>query len=361
MSKNHISNGSPEVYNSARFSYPESPIHGERGSAAVGAAVVIGMLGLVAIPVLGFAGNLIGSRVTQGVDEEKAHVEAEHLGTDNVNFACRTLNFFDATGSEVPLPLNFRGYEIPESWTKYTFNEGTIAVIETCQDDAKPSAVTSEEGDIITTESGRSIYMKVKVINTDNIVSDISFPKGNLDITKTEGAFMTGLNAASQNGKMALMAACLPAKLGAKATGNDIDCTEFSAFATEFVNKIETKGQITAEEAVLRAIQEKGSAAVWENHTLPAFIDSIACEVVQESGEDALEALRIKMTGTNPTPDFSKDMYDKYAGSFLAEKDSSVEVLPNVKIKELGETYVPECYSKAITDPTTGLTELLGK
>jgi hypothetical protein len=368
MSRNTSSNNyspepSAELLDAPRQQDPGLFIQNERGGVAVALATTLSVLGLVGIAVAGPAGSWIGTRVTQEVDAKESKVVAEHLATKAVNFSCRTHDFFDASGSVIDLSMHVRGYTIPESWTRYKFENGSIAVLETCQDESKPSAVTSTEEDVITTESGESFYMNVVEINRDNIVSKIQFPANNLKITKTEGTGMTGIKVASGGGKLALTAACLPVKAGVAAAGNSIDCTEFAGFATKFVNAMDTSGQITAQEQVLKAIQQEGGAAIWETQTLPAFIDSIACEVVQENGEEALEALRIKMTGKNTTPDFSKDMYADYAGSLLAKPDeTNTEALPKVTIKALNEPYDPKCYSKAVADPETpGLFKLVGK
>lgn len=355
-------NNSPEQIESLCIPSSERVLRNEEGGVRVwfGALALSAVLSVGAIVGGTIVGNFLSLRPKQTVDEEKSVINATHILTDSIEMPCKANSFYAAEGSVVNLPMTIKDKEIPEFYTRFTFEKGSTPALTTCEDESKDSAITSKEDGVITTKSGEAMHLRIVDINTDNIVTTIKFPEGNKFITRRDGALMSALIARSQDGKLAITAACLPFKLGAKVAGKSLDCGAIASVATRYVNKIETNGQITAEDVVLRNIQQRGSEESWQQQTLPAFMDSLACKAINDGGDEALQALRIRMTGTNPAPDFSKDMFDKYRGNVLLEKDSDVKILPKVKITA-SKPYVPKCFSNSTTDINTGLITLLGK
>lgn len=293
----------------------------------VGAGLAIGSL--VAGSYYGF--NQWGENAGQplmsvSANDSTSHGEAKTLLIDPIELGCVTSQVYDLKGFVVKFQMLAAGHQVPQFGGQVTFKDPTRLNVDTCQRDTSKLAkkVAIEPTQVVDPITGYKHTLVQVPISTIEVRAQ--YPVGN----KTEEVdSYTGLKYVG--GLAGILSAEIKVPCLAVTLNNTEACDAFAGHIDGFKRNFDTKAANTAEEDVLKYVQDKGSVASWANTEL-AIRDAYITQAINKTGNAAIaQTIDVQFVDdngkvTNAMPDFAKDSFDAYRKTGVLAPDDNLEI-----------------------------------
>lgn len=335
----------------------------EQGGVPRFIAMGIGAATLATIALLsGPAGSFLGSiqpKARAGIIAEKSKLEPKHIFTGLTEAACPELSAFDLQGNYVTYAAPIANHNIPGLDSKVIFVDHAKVGFIACGKTTETVAPGTDEKNIaIETTSKQSTdpnnpYDETEVnLRADKLFGQAYYVDGAPTVKREDGGLLSFLTARSNDGATLINVGCQPFRLKV----HDLDCNHVAANAANYVNGFQTAAQTLAAQAGLEAVSDQSMKDIWKSYAMPAFLDEIARNALQNREGDAeqiLAHLDIKITGE---PDFTRDLIDMTAPDLkkgaAAYKAAGIKQGGKIKVKTLvSGNYTPKYYGTFIQNP----------